>query len=151
MDIEVLRTDRGNCDFNRLVRLLDDDLEGRYGALQKQFDAHNKVDHILDAVVVYREGSPVACGAIKEYDSSSIELKHIFVMKEYRNQGLAGLLVKKLEDIAKERGYRYAILETGTGQPEAIGLYKKHGYEVMENYSPYAGNSNSICMKKELL
>ena len=84
MDIEVLRTDRGNDDFNRLIRLLDEDLEGRYGALQKQFDVHNKVDHILDAVVVYKEGSPVACGAVKEYDSSSIELKRIFVKKEHQ-------------------------------------------------------------------
>jgi hypothetical protein len=33
-------------------------------------------------------------------------------------------------------------------QPEAIALYKKSGYEVIENYGQYAGVENSICMKK---
>jgi putative acetyltransferase len=151
MSIEVLRTDNENNDFIRLIRLLDEDLEERYGLLQKQFDVHNKVDRISDVVIVYKDGLPVACGAYKEYDSISIELKRIFVKKEYRKQGLAGLLVKALEEMAKKKGYRYAILETGRGQPEAVGLYHKLGYENIQNYGPYAGNSYSICMKKELV
>ena len=151
MGVEVLRTDNENNDFIRLIRLLDEDLEERYGLLQKQFDIHNKVDRISDVVIVYKDGLPVACGAYKEYDSTSIELKRIFVKKEYRKQGLARLLVKALEDMAKKKGYRYAMLETGNGQPEAVGLYHKLGYENIQNYGPYAGNSYSICMKKELV
>ena len=150
MSVEVLRTDNENNDFIRLIRLLDEDLEERYGLLQKQFDIHNKVDHISDVVIVYKDGLPVACGACKEYDSTSIELKRIFVKKEYRKQGLARLLVRALEEMAKNKGYRYAMLETGTGQPEAVGLYQKLGYKNIQNYGPYAGNSYSICMKKEL-
>lgn len=151
MGIEVLRTDSRNSDFIRLIRLLDEDLEERYGALQKQFDAHNKVDHISDVVVVYKDETPVACGAFKEYDSSTIELKRIFEKKEHRIQGLAGRLVKTLEEIAKEKGYKFVILETGKRQPEAVGLYHKLGYETIQNYGPYAENSYSVCMKKELL
>ena len=150
MSIEVLRTDSGNSDFIRLIRLLDADLVERYGVLQKQFDAHNSVEHIRDVVVVYRDGVPVACGAFKEYDSSAIELKRIFVKKEYRNQGLARLLVTALEATAREKGYRRAMLETGNRQPEAVGLYTALGYEKTLNYGPYIGNSYSICMKKEL-
>ncbi len=151
MCIEILRTDNGNSDFISLIRLLDEDLKERYGSLQKQFDVHNNVDKISDVVVIYRDESPVACGAFKEYDSDAIEMKRIFVKKEYRNQGLAWLLVKKLEEIAKEKGYKHAVLETGIKQPEAVGLYKKLGYERIQNYSPYTGNSNSVCMKKELV
>lgn len=150
MSIEVLRTDRENGDFARLIRLLDEDLVDRYGVLQKQFDPHNKVDTISDVVIIYKDEFPVACGAFKEYDTSAVELKRIFVVKEHRNQGFAKRLVKALEETAKEKGYKYAVLETGIGQPEAIGLYQKLGYERIQNYEPYAGNSYSVCMKKEL-
>ncbi len=102
-------------------------------------------------VIVYKDGLPVARGAYKEYDSTSIELKRIFVKKENNKQGLARLSVKALEGMAKKKGYRYAMLETGNGQPEAVGLYHKLGYENIKNYGPYAGNSYSICMKKELV
>jgi putative acetyltransferase len=47
-------------------------------------------------------------------------------------------------------GYSIARLETGKGQPEAIGLYEKAGYSVIENYGPYIGIENCICMKKEI-
>jgi putative acetyltransferase len=102
-------------------------------------------------VVVYKDSVPVACGAFKEYDSSAIELKRIFVKKEYRSRGLARLLVATLEAMAREKGYRRALLETGKRQPEAVGLYTGPGYEITLNYGPYIGNSYSICMKKELL
>lgn len=150
MGIEVLKTDSADIDFVRLIRLLDEDLEERYGIIQKQFDALNQVDHVRVVVIIYKDGSPVACGAFNEYDSSTIELKRIFVKKEHRNQGLARLLVKTLEELAKETGHKYAILETGIKQPEALSLYKKHGYAIIRNYGPYIGNSNSVCMKKEL-
>jgi ribosomal protein S18 acetylase RimI-like enzyme len=150
MNIKVLRTSRENSDFIHLIELLDEDLVERYGVLQKQFDPHNKVDSIRDVVIIQKDNMPVACGAFKEYDPNTIEIKRIFVIKEHRNQGLARLLVKTLEEMAREKGYKYAVLETGIGQPEAIGLYQKLGYERIQNYEPYIGNSYSVCMKKEL-
>ena len=58
--------------------------------------------------------------------------------------------MNKLEELAKQAGYDYAVLETGQKQYEAISLYKKFGYKKMLNYGPYVGNPNSICMKKRL-
>jgi len=49
-----------------------------------------------------------------------------------------------------ENGYSSAVLETGIKQNEAIGLYNCLGYRVVPNFGEYAGNSNSICMKKKL-
>ncbi len=150
MDLEILKTDSQNRDFIELIRLLDEDLEERYGELQKQYKKHNKVDYLGNVVVVYKDKVPVACGAFKECGSGSVELKRIFVVKECRKQGIAKLIVKKLEELAKEAGYRYALLETGIKQYEAINLYRSYGYDVIANYEPYIGNLNSICMKKEL-
>jgi len=43
-----------------------------------------------------------------------------------------------------------SVLETGVRQPEAIRFYTKLGCDKIDNYRQYIGNSNSICMSKEL-
>ena len=150
MDLEVVKTDSKNADFIELIKLLDDDLGERYGELQKQYKKHNKVDYINDVVIIYIDKIPVACGGFREHDIDTIELKRIFVMKEHRGQGLSKLIINKLEELAKAKGYKYVLLETGIKQNEAINLYKSNGYHVIQNYEPYVGNVNSICMKKTL-
>lgn len=150
MDFEIIKTDSKNTDFLELIKLLDEGLVERYGELQKQYDKHNKVDFIKDVIILYKDGQPAACGAYKEFDSCSAEIKRIFVKPEYRNNGLAMLIVNGLEELVRSHNYKYAILETGIKQHEAINLYKKMGYAMTENYGPYIGNSNSVCMKKVL-
>ena len=149
MGIDLLITDSKNEDFIRLTKLLDKDLEERNGDIQKQFDPYNKVDQI-DAVILYKDQIPAACGAFKKYDDNTAEIKRIFVAKENRGQGLSKRLMSQLETLAKNKGYHDAVLETGIKQFEAINLYKSMGYKVTENYEPYVGNANSVCMKKRL-
>ena len=101
-------------------------------------------------MIVYKDNIPVACGAFKEYSVNCVELKRIFVIKEKRQQGLAKLVIKELEVSAKNMGYKYAVLGTGKKQPEATSLYKSIGYNITQNYEPYVGNTNIVCMKKDL-
>lgn len=149
--MEILYTDSENADFVKLTKMLDEDLNGRYGELQKQYDVHNRSDLIKNVILLYIDGRPAACGAFKRYDPESAELKRIFVAKEYRGQGLSKALVAKLEEWAIKEGFGYAVLETGIRQNEAIGLYKKCGYEVIPNYGAYIGNNSSVCMRKSLV
>ena len=72
------------------------------------------------------------------------------MLKNFRGQGLSKLLVNKLEELAKNEGYKYAVLETGRKHIEAINLYKRSGYTVTENYDPYIGMPDSVCMKKTI-
>ncbi|MDT8718443.1 GNAT family N-acetyltransferase [Clostridium sp. 19966] len=150
MSLKILSTDSTNIDFIKLIKLLDDDLNERYGELQKQYDKHNKVDYIKDVVIIYKDEVPVACGAFKEHKIEAIELKRIFVKKENRRQGLSKLIISELEKLGRNKGYKYALLETGIKQYEAINLYRNTGYEIIENYQPYKGNANSVCMEKNL-
>lgn len=150
MNLKIVKTDSTNEDFIKLVRHLDDDLNERYGFMQKQYDAINSLDFIKDVVVIYKEGEPAACGALKEYDRECVEIKRVFVAKEYRKQGLAKQIMDELEKIALSRHYSCAILETGVKQHEAIHLYTRTGFAIIPNYGPYAGNANSVCMKKML-
>ena len=55
MSLKILNTDSTNIDFIKLIKLLDDDLNERYGELQKQYDKHNKVDYINDVVIIYKD------------------------------------------------------------------------------------------------
>lgn len=150
MNVEIVITDSQDTEFAKLIELLDEDLDERYGELQKKYKKLNKVDFIKDVVVIRINGEAVACGAFKEFDSSSVEIKRVFVKKEYRRQGLSKLIIDKLEEMAENKGYEYSILQTGQKQHEAISLYKSRGYEVIPNYGSYSGDSNSICMKKQI-
>lgn len=129
---------------------MDDELFKRYGELQKQYEKHNNVTQLNNVAILYLDKIPVGCGAFKEFDSDSVELKRIFVDHDQRGQGFAKLIVSKLEQIAKSRGYQYAVLETGIKQDEAINLYQSCGYYTIPNYEPYTENINSVCMKKNL-
>lgn len=150
MNFELLKTNSTNKDFIKLTELLDNNLNTIYGGLQEKYNKLNNLSYIKDAIVIYSENTPVACGAFKEYDALSVEIKRIFVKNEFRRNGLAKLILSELETIAKLRGYQTAVLQTGSKQPEAIELYKSSGYRVIENYGPYIGDDNSICMKKSL-
>ena len=68
----------------------------------------------------------------------------------YRGFGISKKILGELENWANELGFKYAILETGIEQPEAIGLYKKSGYQTIDNYGQYKGMDSSVCMKKQI-
>ena len=92
----------------------------------------------------------MACGAFKEFNEDSVEIKRMFVQPDFRGKGIASKALKVLEDWAKELNYSYAVLETGLRQPEAIALYKKNNYTVIDNYAPYEYMDNSVCFRKAL-
>jgi GNAT superfamily N-acetyltransferase len=150
MTSSIKRTVSADADFIKLVRLLDAELAKIDGDEHSFYAQYNKVDKINHVVLVYTDDVVVACGAIKPYSPNVIEVKRMFTLPQFRGKGLASLVLKELETWAAELGYQQCILETGKRQPDAVTLYKKNGYQVMENYGQYAGVSNSICFSKNL-
>ena len=74
----------------------------------------------------------------------------MFTIKEERGQSIGKLIVEELEKWAFELHFNRMILETGVKQSSAIAMYQKIGFEIVDNYGEYEGNSNSICMAKEI-
>lgn len=146
--ILVKRTNSADKDFIQLVRLLDSELSLRDGEEHGFYDQFNKIDQIKYVVIVYEDGIPVACGAIKEYDTNIMEVKRMFTRSERRGRGIASKVLGELEKWAVELTYKKCILETGIRQPEAIKLYEKNGYTSIPNYGQYAGIENSRCFEK---
>lgn len=146
--IKIVRTDSDNQDFRQLVLLLDRELKDRDGEDHPFFAQFNKIDKIKHALVAYLNDVPCACGAIKEYDKETMEVKRMFVLPEERGKGIAGEILDELENWSKELNFKKCILETGKRQPEAIRLYSKSGYNVIPNYGQYENVSNSVCFEK---
>lgn len=148
--ISLLRTDSTHPDFQALVRELDKDLALRDGAEHDFYNQFNSIASIKYAVVAYQGEVPIGCGAIKEFDGETAEVKRMFVPLHLRGKGIAPAVLAELEQWAKELGYKKCILETGKKQPEAIGLYTKCGYRVIPNFGQYQGVENSMCFEKNL-
>tara|TARA_A100001391_G_scaffold173808_1_gene135994 strand:- start:679 stop:1131 length:453 start_codon:yes stop_codon:yes gene_type:complete len=149
--MKLIRTDSNNPDFAELVKQLDADLAIRDGDDHAFYDQFNKLDAIKHTVVAYNEANrAVGCGAIKQFETGTMEVKRMFVPLEERGKGIAGEILRELEIWAKELGNDKCILETGIKQPEAISLYKKSGYRFIDNYGQYAGVENSVCFAKLL-
>lgn len=144
------RTNSENKDFQDLVLELDKDLSKKNGEMNDFFAQYNKIDLIKNVVVAFNDNLPVGCGAIKEYDKSTMEIKRLFVPIEMRGKGVAVAVLKDLESWARELGYQRCVLETGDKMLEAIGLYKKSGYKIIKNYGQYENIESSICFEKEL-
>ena len=149
--IKLIRTDSSNKDFIELVCLLDKELQIRDGAEHTFYAQYNKIDKIKNVVVAYEDDVAVGCGAIKEYEPGTMEVKRMFVKDEYRSKGIATFVLLELEKWTLELGCSKCILETGVKQPEAIRLYTKNNYSVIPNYGQYAGVDNSVCMEKVLV
>ena len=145
--ITIKRTRSQHKDFTALVQLLDADLAIRDGDDHEFYNQFNKLDSIKYVVLLYENTIPLGCGAIKEYEPGTMEVKRMFTLHNARDKGIASQVLIELENWASELGYEKCILETGLQQPEAIALYKKCGYKISSNYGQYAGVENSVCLK----
>ncbi len=144
------RTNSDNKDFQNLVAQLDADLARRDGEDHAFYNQFNSIASIKYALVIYEKNIAIGCGALKELEPGSMEVKRMYVVPEYRGKGLATKILTGLENWAKELSYDKCVLETGKRQPEAIALYKKNGYKVIPNYGQYKGVENSVCFEKAL-
>jgi GNAT superfamily N-acetyltransferase len=148
--ITLKRTNSDDTDFISLVALLDKDLAIRDGEDHSFYNQFNKIDKIKHAVVYYEDDIAVGCGAFREKETDSVEIKRMYVHPDHRKKGIASQVLAELERWAAEIKYPYTVLETGKKQPEAIALYQKSGYSIIPNYPPYENMENSVCMKKTL-
>ncbi|WP_083451536.1 GNAT family N-acetyltransferase [Leucobacter celer] len=79
-------------------------------------------------LLLLRDGEPISGGAYMRYDDTTAEVKRVWTRSDLRGRGLAKLVLTELERRAAAAGYRRIYLTTGPRQPEAVGLYRSHGY-----------------------
>lgn len=148
--MNIIRTSAQDPIFKNLVKDLDKFLKVTDGDDHAFYDQYNQLNDIKYALIVYYDGHPIGCGAIKQYDEHSFEVKRMYIQESQRGSGYAGLMLKELESWAKELGATMCILETGIRQTAAIRLYQKNGYNSINNYGQYEGVEDSLCFQKEI-
>ncbi|MEV4055088.1 GNAT family N-acetyltransferase [Amycolatopsis sp. NPDC049688] len=127
------------------------ELDARYGTDDHEPGAVPTADTVA-VFLVARDagGTPVGCGGLRPLGPGSGEIKRMYVDPAARGTGVAAALLRALEDHARELGITRLLLETGTGQPDAIRFYQREGYEPIEAYGPYRGEPLSRCFARDL-
>lgn len=145
-----IKTDNTNLDFQNLVIELDAYLKVTDGDDHDFYNQFNGLEKLKHALVVYKDNLPIGCGAFREFDASTVEVKRMYLQPNHRGSGIATEILNSLEAWAKEEGYQRCILETGDRQVEAVKFYHKMGYKRIPNYGQYAQMDNSNCFEKHL-
>jgi GNAT superfamily N-acetyltransferase len=101
-------------------------------------------------VVVLVDGAPIGCGGLRRHDADVVEIKRMYIRPTHRRHGHGGRLLDALEQRARTLGYRRAVLETGTAQPEALALYVGAGYTRIAPYGLHRCSPDSRCFAKDL-
>lgn len=87
------------------------------------------------------------------YADGDAEIKRMFVVREARGRGLSRLILRRLEESAREAGRVRMVLETGTRQHQAMRLYATSGYELVpadQRFGLYRHTELSRCFVKPL-
>ncbi len=98
-------------------------------------------------------GSALAgCGAIKELAPDHGEIKSMRTAPEFRNRGVASLMLNHIIQEAKKRQYTRLSLETGSMAffEPARRLYQKYGFAPCGPFSSYQEDPNSVFMTMQL-
>ncbi|MBV1924473.1 MAG: GNAT family N-acetyltransferase [Flavobacteriaceae bacterium] len=149
--IQLIKTNSENKDFIDLVKLLDADLKIRDGEDHDFYNQYNAIDKLNHVIIAYDNEEAVGCGAFKKMDEDTVEIKRMYVNPYHRGKKIATKVLVGLELWIQESGFKRVLLETGIRMPEAIGLYKKCGYQVIENYGQYKEMDTSVCFQKDFL
>ena len=138
-------------DAVRLREAQRTELDARYGTDDHEPGAVPTADTVA-VFLVARDagGTAVGCGGLRLLGPGSGEVKRMYVDPAARGTGVATALLRALEDHARELGITRLLLETGTGQPDAIRFYQREGYEPIEAYGPYVGEPISRCFARDL-
>ena len=137
-------------DFRTLAALLDDYYFTLVGDIQYQYAEPNRPENMSALVVAYDGELPVGCGAWKAVDGETAEIKRIYVLPQYRRNGVATALIRALESDVAQSGRKKLILETAVDTTSSHNLYFSLGYQLREYYGSPAGAENCLCFHKEI-
>jgi putative acetyltransferase len=95
----------------------------------------------------------VGCGALKELDPATAELKSMRTARSATRRGVASTLLAHIVDEARKRRYDRLYLETGAEDffAPARALYTRFGFEPCPPFADYTDDPNSVYLTRILL
>lgn len=112
--------------------------------LETEFDEYDTLNALSEHILVYYNEKPVGTGRLRVVDGLG-KLERICILEPYRKFGLGKIILKTLEEIAKEQGITRVKLH---GQTQAEGFYKKLGYRTSSDVFMEDGGPHLLMIKE---
>ncbi len=103
-------------------------------------------------LTAWDEGFLCGCGALKELDPDTGEVKSMRTRATFLRRGIGQAILDEIVHIARQRGYSRLLLETGTGEAfePAHALYRRNGFERREAFGDYTATDFNVFMGRAL-
>ena len=125
-------------DARALIGELDAELGSAYPPEQRHGLSVARVFQPGVAFFIARlDGEPVGCGGVAFGDGLA-EVKRMYVRPRARGRNVAGAILARLEQEARDRGVRRLVLETGDVQHAALRFYERAGFTRCAAFGAYA-------------
>ncbi|MGJ3195776.1 GNAT family N-acetyltransferase [Peribacillus frigoritolerans] len=112
--------------------------------LEFEFDEFDTLNALSEHILVYYNEKPVGTGRLRVVDGLG-KLERICILEPYRKFGLGKIILKTLEEIAKQQGIIQVKLH---GQTQAEGFYKKLGYRTSSDVFMEDGGPHLLMIKE---
>ncbi|QEE60452.1 GNAT family N-acetyltransferase [Salinibacterium sp. dk2585] len=149
-EIEIRELPYEHADSTMLHSAQRAEISAAYGNVDSDPSEPTTSENVTAFVVAYTDGMPAGCGGLRAVADDEFEVKRMYVTPAHRGTGVSTAVLAALEGIARDRGVRRLVLETGDRLPAAIRFYEREGYSRIENFGPYAGVVTSVCYAKQL-
>jgi len=139
-----------------VLALLEEHLKNMYEITPSEFVFAFDAQKLRAPGVVFwtawEDGALLGCAALKELSPTQGEVKSMRTPAKLRRQGVGRALLNHILAVARTRGYRELLLETGSHPAfvPAQSLYRSVGFDLCGPFGDYEHNDFSVFMSLRL-
>jgi len=139
-----------------VIALLEEHLRNMYELSPPEqvfaFDASKLRAPGIAFWTAWEDGTLLGCAALKELSATQGEVKSMRTPARLRGRGAGRALLNHIVHVARERGYRELLLETGSHPAFAPAqtLYRSVGFRECGPFSSYKDTGFSVFMSLQL-
>lgn len=96
-------------------------------------------------LAMFDNNEMICTGAIRKWNDETCELKRLWLLQGYQQQGLGYRMMNELLATARDMGYRKMWLQTdAVAQSRALEFYKQLGFHEIPRYTE---RTDDVCME----
>jgi len=122
----------------------------------REFQFQMTVEEMSEAALtlfIARDGTgrAVGMGALKEHGDGLGEIKRMYTLPQVRGQRVGARILERIEELARKKGIRRLVLETGEGAgfEPAWRVYERGGFQVCGAVLDYPDSGYSRFYEKK--
>ena len=135
-------------EFKKYYKLRYEILRKPWGQAKGSERDEGEETSIHRMIIDNKTGNALAVGRLQFNSEDEAQIRYMAVADKFQGQGLGGLIITVLEDIAREKGIQRMIL---SARENAVQFYKINGYEVIKKTHLLFGEIQHWLMRKELI